>query len=58
MAVNIKVIATVFPVIALVLGLLLIVSGNSDYGWDSIMIGAAFYLLYLILKYGKNTQTK
>jgi hypothetical protein len=58
MTINIKVIATFFPIIALILGFLLIVSGNSDYGWDLIMIGAAFPLLYLILKYGKNTQTK
>ena len=52
MAVDIKVIATVFPAIALVLGFFLIASGNRD-GWNFVLVGAVFQALYLILKYGK-----
>jgi len=54
MKIDIMVIATVFPTIALVLGFLLIMSGNSKDGWNLIWIGVALQVLYLILRYGKN----
>lgn len=46
MATNIRIVATVFPTIALVLGVLVVLAGRVE-GWLLILLGAVFQLLWL-----------
>jgi hypothetical protein len=60
MSVSIRVLAYTFPAICIVMGVILLITGQEmsspelkTWGGNLIIIGAVLQVLYLILKYGK-----